>query len=335
MRFPISRGRRLLNALPVAGLLTGLLAATPQFVAAQAYAPARTVKFIVPFPPGGAIDTLARLTAQHLSVAWDQPVTVENRPGAGGIIGSDALAKSPPDGLTFGWGAVSTHGINATLYRKLPYDTLKDFVPVAPVAIVPNLLLVNANVPARSAEELIALARQQPGKLSYASAGSGTTLHISCELFKRIAKVDLLHVPYKGSSPALTDVLAGEVPVMCDSVTSALPHVRSGKLRALGITSTQRSSVLPAVPTLAEAGLKGYEMNPWFGLFAPAGTPANIVAQVNRDLQKVLSLPAVRTRLGEIGAEPMSATPEQFADMVRADVDKWGRLIREMGISAD
>ena len=336
MNTPIDRRggggrRRIMAALAVAGLAAACL---PTMATAQSY-PARPVKFIVPFPPGGAIDTLARMTAQHLSSAWGQPVTVENRPGAGGIIGTDAVAKAQPDGLTLGWGAVSTHGINAALYKKLPYDTLKDFAPVAPVAIVPNLLVVNAGVPVQTVQDLMTLARQQPGKLSYASAGSGTTLHISCELFKRIGNVDMLHVPYKGSGPALTDVRAGQVPVMCDSVTSALPHLKSGKLRALGITSTRRSSVLPAVPTLAEAGLKGYEMNPWFGMFAPAGTPAAIVAQVNRDVQKVLALLEVRTRLQEIGADPMAATPEQFADIVRADVDKWGRLIREMGITAD
>ena len=331
IRFPTFLRRQLLLTLTLSACLAG----APTGAAAQGYSPARAVKFIVPVPPGGAIDTLARLTAQQLSIAWGQPVTVENRPGAGGVIGTEAVARAAPDGLTFGWGAVSTHGINATLYRKLPYDTLKDFAPVAPVAIVPNLLVVNANLPVQTVQDLVTLARQQPGKLSYASAGSGTTLHMSCELFKRIANVDLLHVPYKGSGPALTDVLAGEVPVMCDSVTSALPHVRSGKLRALGITSTRRSALLPAVPTLAEAGVKDYEMNPWFGVFAPAGTAAATVAQVNHDIQKVLAIPAVRTRLTEIGAEPMSATPEQFAAMVRADVDKWGRLIKALGITAD
>jgi tripartite-type tricarboxylate transporter receptor subunit TctC len=301
---------------------------------AQDY-PARPVRFIVPFPPGGAIDTLARLFAQHLGTAWNQPVTVENRPGASGIIGTELVAKAPPDGLTLGWGAVSTHGINAGLYRRLPYDTIKDFVPVAPVAIVPNLLIVNSTMPVQTVQELVKRAKAEPGKLSYASAGSGSTLHISCELFKRIAQVDLLHVPYKGSSPALTDVLAGQVPVMCDSVTSALPHIRSGKLRALGITSTRRSSALPSVPTLAEAGVKDYEMNPWFGVLAPAGTPPAIVAQVNADIRKVLALPEVQARLREIGAEPMDASPEQFAATIKADVDKWGQLVREMGITVD
>ena len=202
----------------------------------------------------------------------------------------------------------------------------QSYAPARPVRFI---------VPFPPGGAIDALARQQPGKLGYASAGSGTTLHISCELFKRIAGVDLLHVPYKGSVPALTDVLAGQVPVMCDSITSALPHLRSGKLRALGITSARRSSLLPAVPTLAEAGLKDYEMNPWFGVFAPAGTPATTVAQVNQDIQQMLALPAIRARLADIGAEPMAATPEQFATQVRLDLERWGRLVREMGITAD
>lgn len=322
--------RRLVGAAFLACAIT-----VPLSALAQAYAPGRPVRFVVPFPPGGAIDALARLSAQYLSGLWGQPVTVENRPGAGGMIGTEAVARAAPDGLTFGWGAVGTHGINVALYRKMPYDPVRDFSPVAPVALVPNLLVINASLPVHSAGDLIALARQQPGKLSYASAGGGTTLHISCELFKRIAGVDLLHVPYKGSGPALTDVLAGQVPVMCDSVTSALPHLRAGKLRALGITSTRRSALLPAVPTLAEAGLKDYEMNPWFGLFAPAGTPPTIVAQVNQDISQMLALPAIRARLSEMGAEPMNGTPEQFAALVRADLDRWGRLVREMGITAD
>lgn len=319
----------------IGSALLGLAMILPVTAFAQGYAPSRPIRFIVPFPPGGAIDTLARLSAQHLSGVWGQPVTVENRPGAGGMIGTEAVAKAAPDGLTFGWGAVGTHGINVALYRKMPYDPIRDFAAVSPVALVPNLLVVNASLPVQTAADLLAMARQQPGKLSYASAGSGTTLHISCELFKRIGGVDLLHVPYKGSGPALTDVLAGQVPVMCDSVTSALPHLRSGRLRALGITSTRRSALLPAVPTLSEAGLKDYEMNPWFGLFAPAGTPSALVAQVNHDIGQMLAQPAIRTRLSEIGAEPMSGTPEQFATLVRSDLEKWGRLVREMGITAD
>jgi tripartite-type tricarboxylate transporter receptor subunit TctC len=317
-----------------AGLLSAGLLSAPAPAVAQAY-PNRPVKFIVPFPPGGAIDTLARLVAQNLSQTWGQPATVENRPGAGGIIGTEQVAKAPPDGYTMGWGAVGTHGINVGLYKKLPYDPVKDFAAVVPVAIVPNLIVVNPSVPANTLADLIRLAQAQPGKLSYASAGTGTTLHISCELFRSMAKVDIVHVPYKGSSPAVADVIGGQVPVMCDSVTSALPHIRAGRLRALAITSTRRSGTLPTVPTVAEAALPGYEMNPWFGVFAPAGTPAAIVEQVNAQVNKLLASPDLKARLADIGAEPMSGTPEQFAAMVRDDVDKWGRLVRAAGISAE
>ncbi|HPU51391.1 MAG TPA: tripartite tricarboxylate transporter substrate binding protein [Burkholderiaceae bacterium] len=301
---------------------------------AQTY-PARAVKIIVPFPPGGAIDALGRLLAQKMSESWGQPVVVENRPGAGGIIGTDAGAKAPADGHTLTMGAVSTHAINVGLYKKLPYDPVKDFAAVAPVAIVPNLLVVNPSLGVSTIAELIALARSKPGQLSYASAGAGTTLHISCELFKSLAKVDIVHVPYKGSAPAISDVMGGQVPIMCDSITSSQPHIKAGKLKVLAITSVTRSSTMPQVPTMVEAGVAGYEMNPWFGLFAPAGTPAAVVARVHGEVARILALPDVRERLSAIGAEPMSATPDQFSAMVRADVEKWGRLVRAAGISAD
>ena len=315
----------------LAALATGLAPAVAQ---AQTY-PAKTVKIIVPFPPGGAIDALARLLSQKMSESWGQPVVVENRPGAGGIIGTDAGAKGAPDGYTLTMGAVSTHAINAGLYKKLPYDPVKDFAAVAPVAIVPNLLVVNPSLGVSTVAELIALARSKPGQLSYASAVAGTTLHISCELFKSLTKVDILHVPYKGSGPAVADVIGGQVPIMCDSITSSQPHIRSGKLKVLAITSAARSSTMPQVPTLAESGVPGYEMHPWFGLFAPAGTPAAVVGKLNAEVARILALADVRERLFAIGAEPMSASPEQFSAMVRADVDKWGKLVRAAGISAD
>jgi len=301
---------------------------------AQSY-PSKAIKLIVPFPPGGAIDALARMLAQKMSESWNQPVVVENRPGAGGIIGTEATAKAAPDGYTLGMGAVSTHAINAGLYKKLPYDPVKDFAAVAPVAIVPNLIVVNPSLPVTSIAELIALARQKPCALSYASAGAGTTLHISCELFKNLAKVDIVHVPYKGSGPAVTDVIGGQVPIMCDSITSSLPHIKAGKLRVLGITSAKRSSTLPQAPTIAESGLPGYEMNPWFGLFAPAGTPPAIVNKLNAEVGRILALQDVKERLFGIGAEPMSGTPEQFAAIVRTDVDKWVKLVKSAGITAD
>lgn len=314
----------------------GLLCAAwlPSLAQAQSY-PARAVKFIVPFPPGGAIDALARLVGQRLGAAWSQPVIVENRPGAGGTIGTEMLAKAPADGYTLGWGAISTHGMNAVLYSKLGYDTLADFVPVASAAEVPNVLIVSPALQAHSVQDLVRVARANPGSLMYASAGGGSTLHISCELFKRLAKVEMVHVPYKGSAPALTDVMGGQVPVMCDSLTSALPHIRAGKVRAIGVTSARRSPLLPNTPTVAESGVPDYEMNPWYGVFAPAGTPAAVVARVNADINKILAMPEVKDRLATMGAEPLPQSPEQFSAMVRRDMARWGRLIKDMGITAE
>ncbi len=316
--------------------LAALMLTLPALAGAQnpTY-PSRPVKIIVPFPPGGAIDALGRLLSQKMSESWGQSVVVENRAGAGGMIGTEAGARAAPDGYTLTMGAVSTHAINASIYKKVPYDGQKDFAPVAPVAIVPNLLVVNPSLGVNTVAELVAMAQAKPGQLSYASAGAGTTLHISCELFKSLTRTEMVHVPYKGSGPAIADVIAGRVPVMCDSVTSAQPHVKAGKLRALGITSTARSSAMPQVPTLAEAGVAGYEMNPWFGLFAPAGTPAAIVGRLNAEVNRILALPDVKERLAAIGADPMQATPEQFAALLRADAEKWAKVVRAAGITAD
>jgi tripartite-type tricarboxylate transporter receptor subunit TctC len=314
------------------GAAAGAGAAMPS---ASSTWPGRPVRIIVPFPPGGAIDALGRLLAQHFAEAWGQPVVVENRAGAGGLIGTEAAARAAPDGLTLAMGAVSTHAINPAIYRRMPYEPLRDFAPIAPVAIVPNLLVVHPGLGVNTVAELVALAQSRPGQISYASAGAGTTLHIACELFQSLTKTDLIHVPYKGSGPAVTDVVGGRVPVMCDSITSAQPHVRAGRLRALGVTSATRSATMPEVPTLAEAGVSGYEMNPWFGLFAPAGTPAAVVARIHADVTRTLARPEVRERLMTIGAEPMRGTPEQFAAMIRADLDKWGRLVKSAGITAE
>ncbi len=323
--------------LPLAtafGCWNAAMAQTASTGSGQAY-PARVVRIVVAFPPGGAVDALARTLAQKMTEAWGQSVIVENRPGAGGTIGTDTVAKAPADGYTLTAGAVSTHAINAGLYKKLPYDPVKDFAPVALIAAVPNLLVVNPSLPVKSTKELIAMARQKPGALSYASAGAGTTLHLSGELFKSMAKVDIVHVPYKGSAPAVTDVIGGQVPMMFDSITSSLPYVKAGRLRALGITSSKRSATFPEVPTIAESALPGYEMNPWFGLFAPAGTPAPIVVKVNAEVVRILALPDVKERLAAIGAEPMGGTPAQFAALVKADVAKWAKIIQEAKITVD
>jgi len=317
----------------------GIVAAAAAFgswgsALAQTY-PVRTVRVIVPFPPGGAIDALGRILAQKMSEQWGQPFIVENRAGASGIIGTEIGAKAASDGHTLTMGAVSTHAINVALHKKLPYDPVKDFSPVAFVAVVPNLLVVNPALAVRSAGDLIALARQKPGTLSYASAGAGTTLHLSGELLKSMARIDIVHVPYKGSGPAVTDVIAGQVPIMFDSITSSLPHVKAGKLRALGITSATRSSALPEVPTIAESGLPGYEMNPWFALFAPAGTPQPVITKLNAEVARIVALPDVKERLSAIGAEPMGGAPERLGATMRADVAKWTKVIRDTGITVD
>lgn len=297
--------------------------------------PSRTVRLVVPFPPGGAIDALTRIVGQKMSATWGQPVVVDNRPGASGAIGADHVARAAPDGYTMTAGAVSTHAINVSLRKNLPYDPVKDFSAVAPMATVANVVVVNPSIPVTSVKELIALAKQRPGYLSYASAGAGTTLHISGELFKSMAQVNIVHVPYKGSGPGISDLIGGQVPIMFDSITSSAPHAKAGKVRILAVTSAKRSSVLPDVPTIAEAGLPGYEMNPWFGLFAPAGTPPAVVAKINAEVTRIVALPDVQERFSRIGAEPMTATPEAFAALVRSDVAKWREVVKKAGITVN
>ena len=326
--------RLVLTLTAAFGCWNAAMAQTAATGSGQAY-PTRVVRIVVAFTPGGAVDTLARTMAQKMTEAWGQSVIVDNRPGAGGTIGTDSVAKATPDGYTLTAGAVSTHAINAGLYKKLPYDPVRDFAPVALMAAVPNVLVVNPSLPAKSTKELIAIARQKPGALSYASAGAGTTLHLSGELFKSMAKVDIVHIPYKGSAPAVADVIGGQVPMMFDSITSSLPYVKAGRLRALGITSVKRSAAMPEVPTISESALPGYDMNPWFGLFAPAGTPASVISKVNGEVARILALPDVKERLAAIGAEPMGGTPAQFAALVKADVAKWAKIVQEAKITVD
>ncbi len=317
---------RLLAALLVAGA-----AATAQ---AQTY-PSKPIRMIVPFPPGGTTDILARAIGAELTKAWGQPVVIENRPGAGGNIGSEAVAKSPGDGYTLLMGTVGTHGINPSLYKKMPYDAVKDFAPVTLVALVPNILVVHPSVPAKSVAELIALAKKQPGKLTYASSGNGTSIHLSGALFESLTGVQMVHVPYKGSAPAVTDLLGGQVNMMFDNMPSALPHVKAGKLRPLGVTSAKRSPAVPDVPTIAEAGVKGYEASSWFGVLAPAGTPKDIVAKLNAEIAKSLGTPEMKEKLSSQGAEPVGNTPEQFGAFIRAEIDKWAKVVKASGATVD
>ena len=321
---PISRRSRLLAALFVLGACLAS-AALPQDY------PSRPIRMIVPFPAGGTADLLARQIGQTMGEALRQQVVIENRTGAGGNIGADLAAKAKPDGYTLLMGTVSTHAINPNLYPNMPYDAVKDFAPVAMVARMPNLLVLHASVPATNVAELIALAKARPGALAFASAGNGTTQHLAGELFKKMAGVDMIHVPYKGNAPAVTDLVGGRAQVMFDNIPVSLQQVRAGKLRALAVTGPARSPVLPQLPTVAEAALPGYNITSWFGLYAPSGTSPQIIERLNREANKALATVPIRRRLTDQGIEPAGGTPDQFAEFMRTELVKWGRIVRESG----
>jgi tripartite-type tricarboxylate transporter receptor subunit TctC len=297
--------------------------------------PAKPIKWIVPFAPGGTTDILARTIGEKLTVALGQPVIIENKPGAGGGVGADFTAKSPPDGYTIMGGTISTHAINASLYQSLPYDPVKDFVPITLIARVPNMLVINPDIPAKNVAELITLLKANPGKYSFASSGNGTSQHLSGELFKSIAGVDMQHIPYKGSPPALQDVVAGQVAMTFDNITTAWPLAKGGKLRALAVTTAKRSAIAPDVPTLSESGLTGYEVGSWQGVFAPAGTPAAIVKRLNAEIVKIINMPDVKEKLIGLGAEPVGNTSEEFAALVKTEVAKWAEVVKKSGAKVD
>lgn len=310
----------------------GLLGGTSAL--AQAY-PTKPVTIIVPFAAGGTTDILARIIGQALTAELGQSVVVDNRAGAGGNFGGQAAAKAAPDGHTLFMGTVGTHAINASLYKKMPFDPVKDFAPLTRVANVPNLLVANPAQPYKSVKDLIAYAKANPGKVNFGSSGNGSSIHLSGELFKSLAKVDMQHVPYKGSAPAVTDLLGNQIDIMFDNMPSAIQHVRSGKLAPLAVTTAKRSPELPNVPTIAEAGVPGYEATSWFGMFAPAGTPAPVLAKLNAAIVKVLAQPDVKKKINEQGAEVYSETPEQFAAFIQAESVKWGKVVKESGASLD
>ncbi|MBT9514847.1 MAG: tripartite tricarboxylate transporter substrate binding protein [Acidovorax sp.] len=301
---------------------------------AQAY-PTKPVTIVVPFAAGGTTDILARIIGQALTTELGQSVIVDNRAGAGGNIGGALAAKSPADGYTLFMGTVGTHAINASLYKKMPFDPIKDFAPLTRVANVPNLLVANPAQPYKSVKELIAYAKANPGKVNFGSSGNGSSIHLSGELFKSLAKVDMVHVPYKGSAPAVTDLLGNQIGIMFDNMPSAIQHVRSGKLVPIAVTTAKRSPELPNVPTIAEAGVPGYEATSWFGMFAPTGTPAPVLARINTALAKVLNQAEVKKKINEQGAETYSETPEQFAAFIQAESIKWGKVVKESGASLD
>jgi len=310
--------------------VTAVLACLAMPIGAQTF-PAKAVHIIVPFPPSGAADLLTRALGKKLSEAWGQPVVADNRPGAGGNIGAEAAAKSAPDGYTLFMAAVTTHAVSMGLYAKLGYDLEKDLAPVSLVANVPHILVANPSVPAGNLAELIAWLKAQGGKVNFASQGNGTLSHLEFELMKSMAGFTANHIPYKGSAPAMVDLLAGTVTVLFDSIPSSLPQVRSGKLRGIAVASSQRSPVLPDLPTLSEAGLPGFTADSWFGIMAPAGTPAAIIAKVNADVIKGLDSQEVKDIISKQGGLIRGSTPEQMAAQVRGDREKWGRVIRSSG----
>ena len=294
--------------------------------------PNRPLRIIVPFAPGGSTDIFARLVAERLSVAVAQPVVVENRAGASGNIGADAVAKSPPDGYTVLMATTGVMAINNALFKDMAYDAAKDFEPVIFIASITNVLAVPVDLPAKNVAELVALAKKDPGKLTFASSGAGSSTHLSAELFKSMAGIDVVHIPFKGSGQALIDVVAGRVSMIFDNMPSALPHIKGGKLRALGVTGLKRSPALPEVPTISEAGVAGYDSLSWSGFAVPAATPRDVVLRLNRDTAAILGTADMKQKLGEQGADAVGGPPEAFTAHVRAEREKWGRLVRERNI---
>ena len=310
-----------------------LVALSPFITFAQDRFPSKPVRIVVPFAPGGSTDIVARYLAEKLTSALGQSVLVDNRPGAGGNIGAESVARSAPDGHTLLMATTGVMAINQSLYKNMGFDPAKDLEPVSYVASITNVLAVPVDLPAANVQELIALAKAQPGKLTFASSGAGSSTHLSSELFKSMAGIDVLHVPYKGSSQALTDLMAGRVSLIIDNMPSALPFIKAGRLRALGVSGSKRSPALPDLPTIAEAGLRGYESLSWTGIAAPAGTPKEIITRLNREIALILAPPDMRQKLADAGADAVGGAPELFAEHIRTERDKWSRLIKERGIT--
>jgi tripartite-type tricarboxylate transporter receptor subunit TctC len=307
------------------------------FASGVAYAvyPDKPVRLIVPFPAGGATDFMARSLAQKLSERLGQPIVVDNRGGAGGTIGAEAVASAAPDGYTLLFSTMGVLAINPSLYDKLRYDPVKDFTPVSLTHATANLLVVHPSVPAKDVKELIALAKAKPGTLTFGSSGNGTSSHLSGELFKSMAGIDITHVPYKGTGPALTDLLTGRISMMIDTVSVHVENVNAGKLRALGVTSAKRTPSLPNVPTIAEAGLPGFDVSIWLGVLAPAKTPPDIVARLNSEIRKVMAEPEMKAQLVKAGIDPLTSTPDEFAATIKSDMAKWSKVVKASGARVD
>jgi tripartite-type tricarboxylate transporter receptor subunit TctC len=312
-------------------LLSAILLAGTTWVAAQEY-PSKPVRLIVPFAPGGGNDIVARAIAQQLSASLGRQFVVDNRAGAGGVVGAELAAKSPADGYTLFLGGVGSHAVNPNLHTKLPYDPVADFAPITLIASAPSVLVVHPAVPARTIEEFTALAKANPGKLNFASNGNGSSAQLAAVLYASMAGVRMVHVPYKGLAPALADLLSGEVQLMFSSMVAIIPHIKTGRLRALAVTGRKRSPLLPEVPTLEESGLRGYEAGSWYGILAPAGTPPQIVAKLNAGIVQALQQPAIRERLAAEGAEAIGGTPGEFAAHINAELARVGKILRDGGV---
>jgi tripartite-type tricarboxylate transporter receptor subunit TctC len=323
--------RRSLIKFTFAALAIPLAAAT--FAQTPSY-PDKPIKIIVPYTPGGFNDTLARTVGAKLQAAWGQPVVVDNRPGGATVIGIDAAAKAPPDGYTLVVTPFS-FAVNQSIFKKLPYDPVKDFAPITLAASTANLLVVSPSLPVNSVKELIALAKAKPGALNYASTGTGSSNHLSMEKFKQMAGIDVTHVPYKGSAPAVTDLLGGQVGLMFDNISNVAQHVKSGKLKAIAVTTPAPSPHAPGVPTVIEAGVPGYEVGVWFGFAAPAGTPKPIIDKLNAEINKVLQLPDVKEKFAAQGVDVIGSTPEQFAAHLQEQSAKWGKVVRDAGVTPE
>jgi tripartite-type tricarboxylate transporter receptor subunit TctC len=324
----MQRRQQLLCALAAVALAGGAFAQTPSNW------PTRPIRMVVPFPPGGSTDILARAIGKELQDAWGQPVLIDNVPGAGGSIGAEKVAKAPADGYTLLMGHIGTLAVNPSLYPNLPYDPIKSFAPVAWVARVPNVLVVNPSVPAHNVKELVALAKAKPGQLSYGSGGNGSAANLATEYFKLQTGTSLLHIPYRGTSPAITDLLGGQIQVLFTGAPTVLGQIRSGKLRALAVSSPKRMDVLPDVPTVAESGYKGFEADQWYGVVAPAGTPPAVIAKLNAQINLSLNSPALKVRLNNEGAVATPATPEAFAAHIKSEIARWRPVITSGRVKA-
>jgi tripartite-type tricarboxylate transporter receptor subunit TctC len=327
-----------MNASLYRPIALAALLACAGHASAQSPAPAfptKPIRMVVPFPPGGFSDVFGRIIAGKFNEAWGQTVLVDNRPGAGGNIGADIVAKAAPDGYTLVMGTVGTHAINPTLFSKMPYDAIRDFAPVAFVVEAEGLLVLHPSIPAKTVKELITLAKARPGQLSYGSAGAGSTSHLAGEIFKTMANVDILHIPYKGNVPAITDLLGGQISMIFATLPTVLPQVKADKLRGVAVLGSTRSTALPNLPTIAEAGLKGFEVNNWTGVFATAGTPPAVVSKLNAEIERIMKLPEVQSRLAGEGLRFEATTPEQFAAFVKAELTKWAPVVKASGAKAD